>query len=66
MDFPWRKSTFEGGGGLKQNYENCSLIFNQGKEHVTDPTDEYFIDLDIDILQGNDKKKSMFHENRSC
>ncbi|UJR33445.1 hypothetical protein I4U23_020890 [Adineta vaga] len=33
-------------------------IFDERKEHMMNSIDDYIIDLDIDIIQGNDKKKS--------
>ncbi|CAF2464780.1 unnamed protein product [Rotaria sp. Silwood2] len=40
-----------------KKYDNHLPIFDERKEHIINPMDEYIIDLDIDILQGNDTKK---------
>ncbi|CAF0739616.1 unnamed protein product [Rotaria sp. Silwood1] len=40
-----------------KKYDTHLPIFDERKEHIIDQMDEYIIDLDIDILQGNDTKK---------
>ncbi|CAF0729572.1 unnamed protein product [Rotaria sordida] len=40
-----------------KKYDNHLPIFDERKEHIINPLDEYIIDLDIDVLQGNDTKK---------
>jgi hypothetical protein len=47
---------------LLQKYGMHLPIFDEQKQHIIDPVDEYIIDLDIDIIQDIDKKKSMFNQ----
>ncbi|CAF1590886.1 unnamed protein product, partial [Adineta steineri] len=63
--FKDQQISFEQLKNLLQKYEqiiqkhNLHIpIFDERKEHLMNPTDEYIIDLDIDIIQGNNKKKS--------
>ncbi|CAF1017675.1 unnamed protein product [Adineta ricciae] len=41
-------------------------IFDERKDHMMDSIDDYIIDLDIDIIQGNEKKKTPTSNRQSA
>ncbi|CAF4289855.1 unnamed protein product, partial [Adineta steineri] len=70
--FKDQQISFEQLKNLLQKYEqiiqkhNLHIpIFDERKEHLMNPTDEYIIDLDIDIIQGNNKKKTPLYPKRN-